>query len=114
VMRSPSYVPLWLGQLLSSFGDTLHDIALAVLVFRLAGRGLAVAGVVAAEVLPAILLGPVAGVVIDRFGRKAGLVGTNLLHAMLVLTLLWPQGVWHAYLVAAGLAAGNAFFNATA
>ncbi len=26
---------------------------------------------------------------------------------------MWPQGVWHAYLVAAGLAAGSTFFNPT-
>ncbi len=71
VIRSRTYFPLWLGQLLSSFGDTLHYIALVVLIFRLSGQGLAVAGVVAAEVVPALLLGPVAGVIIDRFSRKA-------------------------------------------
>jgi MFS family permease len=59
------------------------------------------------------VLGPVAGVVIDRFSRKAVLIGADLFRAALVLTLLWPQGAWHAYLVAAGLAAGNTFFNPT-
>ena len=48
VVRSPRYFPLWLAQLVSSFGDTLHYIALVVLVFELTGRGLAVAGLVAA------------------------------------------------------------------
>jgi MFS family permease len=111
VARSPSYFPLWLGQVLSAFGDTLHYIALVVLVFELTGRGLAVAGLVAAEVVPVLLLGPVAGVVIDRFSRKRVLIAADLLRAALVLTLLSPQGLWHAYLVAAGLAAGNTFFN---
>ncbi len=113
VVRSPSYFPLWLGQLASSFGDTLHYIALVVLIFRLTGQGLAVAGLVVAEVLPALLLGPLAGVVIDRFSRKAVLIGSDLFRATLALSLLWPQGAWHAYLVAAGLAAGNTFFNPT-
>src|SRR5947207_11345990 len=111
VVRSRAYFPLWLGQLLSNFGDTLHYIALVVLVFRLSGQGLAVAGVVAAEVVPILLLGPVAGVVIDRFSRKAVLIGADLCRAALALSLLWPQGVWHAYLVASGLAAGSTFFN---
>jgi len=111
VVRSRTYFPLWLGQLLSGFGDTLHYIALVVLVFRLSGQGLAVAGVVAAEVVPVLLLGPIAGVVIDRFSRKTVLIGADLLRALLVASLIWPQGVWHAYLVAAGLAAGNTFFN---
>ena len=113
VVRSPSYFPLWLGQLASSFGDTLHYIAVVVLVFQLTGQGLVVAGLVAAEVLPVLLLGPVAGVVIDRYSRKAVLIGADLFRAALVLSLLWPQGAWHAYLVAAGLAAGGAFFNPT-
>ncbi len=113
VVRSRSYFPLWLGQLFSAFGDTLHYIALVVLVFELTGRGLAVAGLVAAEIVPVLLLGPLAGVVIDRFSRKGVLIAADLLRAALVLTLLWPQGVWHAYMVAAGLASGNTFFNPT-
>jgi MFS family permease len=113
VVRSPSYFPLWLAQLLSSFGDTLHYIALVILVFQLTGQGIAVAALVAAEIVPVLLLGPIAGVIIDRFSRKAVLVGADLFRAALVLSLLWPQGAWHAYLVAAGLAAGNTFFNPT-
>lgn len=113
VVRSPRYFPLWLGQLVSNFGDTLHYIALVVLVFQLSGQGLAVAGLVATEIVPVLVLGPVAGVFIDRFSRKGILVGADLFRAALVLSLLWPQGVWHAYLVAAGLSAGSVFFNPT-
>jgi MFS family permease len=111
VIGSRTYFPLWLGQLASSFGDTLHYIALVVLVFRLTGQGLAVAGLVAAEVVPVLVLGPIAGVIIDRFSRKSVLVAADLSRAILALSLLWPQGTWHAYLVAAGMAAGNTFFN---
>lgn len=113
VARSPSYFPLWVAQLLSNFGDTLHYIALVMLVFQLTGQGIAVAGLAAAEIVPVLALGPAAGVVIDRFSRKAVLIGSDLFRAALVLSLLWPQGAWHAYLVAAGLAAGATFFNPT-
>lgn len=113
VVRSRSFFPLWLGQLASAFGDTLHYIALVVLVFQLTGQGLAVAALVAAEVMPVLLFGPVAGVVIDRLSRKAVLIGADLFRALLVLSLLWPQGIWHVLLVAAGLAVGNTFFNPT-
>jgi MFS family permease len=114
VARSPSYFPLWLGQLISNFGDTLHYIALVVLVYELTGRGVAVALLVAAEIVPVVALGPVAGVVIDRFNRKNVLVGADLFRGGLVLSLVWPQGTWHAYAVAAGIALGNTFFNAAA
>ena len=113
VARSPSYFPLWLSQLVSSFGDTLHYIALVILVYQMTGQGAAVAVLVAAEVIPVLLLGPVAGVVIDRFSRKAVLIGADVARAVLVLSLVWPQGAWHAYVVAAGIAAGNTFFNPT-
>lgn len=113
VARSPAYFPLWLGQLASNFGDTLHYVALVVLVYQLTGQGAAVAVLVAAEIVPVLILAPFAGVIIDRFDRKAVLIAADLIRAALVLTLVWPQGVWHAYAVAAGLAAGNAFFNPT-
>src|ERR687885_199975 len=103
VIASPSYFPLWLGQLVSNFGDTLHYIALVVLIFQLTGQGIAVAALVAAEILPVLALAPIAGMVIDRFSRKRVLVGADLFRAVLALSLFWPQGVWHAYLVAAGI-----------
>ena len=114
VARSPSYFPLWLSQLVSNFGDTLHYIALVVLVFDLTGRGVAVATLAVAEIIPVLLLGPVAGVVIDRFARKPILVWADLVRAALALSLIWPQGPEHAYVVAAGIATSNTFFNATA
>ncbi len=114
VARSPSYFPLWLAQLVSNFGDTLHYIALVVLVFELTGRGVAVATLAVAEIAPVLLLGPLAGVVIDRFARKPILIGADLARAALALSLIWPQGAEHAYVVAAGIAISNTFFNATA
>ena len=113
VLRSPRYAPLWLGQLVSGFGDTLHYIALVVLVFELSGRGIAVAGLVATEIVPVLVLGPIAGVVIDRSGRKGILIGSDLVRAGLALSLVWPQGVWHAYAVAFGMSAAGVFFSPT-
>jgi MFS family permease len=113
VVRSPAYFPLWLAQFLSSFGDTLHYIALVVLVFHLTGEGMAVAGLAAVEIVPVMLLAPVAGVIIDRFNRRSVLIGADLFRAALVVSLLSPQSVWHVYVVAAGLVCGSTFFNPT-
>jgi hypothetical protein len=49
VVRSPAYLRLWLAQLISHFGDTLHSIALVVLVFQFTEQGIAVAGSVAID-----------------------------------------------------------------
>lgn len=48
-----------------------------VLVFQLTGRGLAVSGPGVFEVTPVLLIGSTAGVVIDRFDRKAVLISAS-------------------------------------
>src|SRR5713226_1825573 len=94
LIRNRWYFPLWLGQLISSLGDTLHYIALVVWVYQRTGSSLVVAGTVFFEVVPVILIAPIAGVVIDRLPRKAVLVvadvvGAGLGMAMLLNTQLW-------------------------
>ncbi|MBF6614569.1 MAG: MFS transporter [Chloroflexi bacterium] len=113
IIASRSYFPLWLGQLVSNFGDTLNYIALVVLVFRLSGSGLAVSVTVLFEIVPLLLLAPVAGVVIDRFPRKAILVASDLTRAALVLVLAFADATWQVYLIAALLNACSVFFNPT-
>src|SRR5438094_10075287 len=85
VIRSPRYFPLWLGQSVSNLGDTLNYVAVVVLVFRLSHSGIAVSALVVAEIVPTLLLGPLAGVLIDRFDRKRLLIAAALGRAGLVL-----------------------------
>lgn len=65
VLRRPAYRRLFAAQTVSRWGDTFNTVALAVLVFRLTGTGIGVAGVVIAEIVPVLLLAPLAGLVID-------------------------------------------------
>jgi MFS family permease len=111
VIRSPRYFPLWLGQSVSNLGDTLNYVALVVLVFRLSHSGLAVSALVVTEIVPTLLLGPVAGVVIDRFDRKRLLIAVDLARAVLVLTLAVTHVLWAVYALAALLAVGSTLFN---
>src|SRR5436190_21320689 len=85
IISSPAYFPLWLWQLVSNFGDTLNYVALVVLVYKLSGSGLAVSATVVFEIVPLLLLAPVAGVVIDRLPRKTILVPSDVTRAALVL-----------------------------
>jgi len=111
VIRHPRYFPLWLGQIVSTLGDTLNDVALVVLVFRLSQSGLAVSALVLTEIVPTLLLGPVAGVVIDRFDRQRVLIVVDSLRAVLVLALALTHVLWAVYLLAALLAVGSTLFN---
>jgi hypothetical protein len=42
LIRNRRYFPLWLGQLASNLGDTVHDIALVVWVYQRTGSSLVV------------------------------------------------------------------------
>ncbi len=113
IIKSESYFPLWLGQLVSNFGDTLNYVALVVLVLQLTGSGLAVSLMVVLEIAPVLLLAPVAGVIIDRFPRKAILIASDLARAALVLMLAVTNSVWQIYIIVALLTAASVFFNPT-
>ncbi|MDB5082632.1 MAG: bacE [Chloroflexi bacterium] len=86
IIHTPGYFPLQVGQLISNFGDTLNYIAL---VFLISGQGLAVPGLIIFEVIPYILPGSVAGVVIDRVNRKTVRVLADIFRALLVPGLIF-------------------------
>jgi len=75
VARSLSYFSLWLSQLVSNFGDTLHCIPHVLLVFQITGRGATVAVLEAAGIAPIPRLAPGASGVIDSFSRNAVVSG---------------------------------------
>ncbi len=113
ILRNRTYFPLWLGQLVSNLGDTLNYVALVVLVYRLSGSGLAVSTTVVFEIVPVLLVAPFAGVVIDRFPRKAILIASDVARALLMLGLIAATETWHVYLVAALLTTATVFFTPT-
>ncbi len=111
LIRNRRYFPLWLAQLISNLGDTLHYIALVIWVYQRTGSSLVVAGTVFFEVVPVILLAPVAGVIIDRLPRKMVLIASDVVRAVLVLLLLTATALWHIYAIVALLTAAATFFN---
>src|SRR5215510_7899395 len=109
------YRRLWLGLVVSMAGDWFRTIALYHLVLHLTGAsGLALSGVVLAQTLSLFLLSPVAGVVADRFSRKAIMIAADLARAGLALGFLLVTSadrMWLAYILTAALMGVAAFFN---
>ena len=111
-LRRPAFRRLFLAHAISRAGDAFNTVALVVLVFGLTGSGLGVAGTVVFEVLPVLLLGPLAGLVVDRVPRRRVMVGADLARALLAGLLVVVSGsVGVAYFVAFGLATGALLFN---
>ncbi len=91
---------LWYGQIVSELGDWFDSIALFSLLLRLTGSAQAVAIVLVCQGVPQTLIGPFAGVVVDRLPRKTVMVAADLLRVPVVLLLLLvrtPDMVWLAY-----------------
>jgi MFS family permease len=106
---------LFLAHSVSRAGDAFNTVALVVLVYELTGSGLGVAGAVIFEVLPVLLLAPVAGLAADRLPRRRLMVAADLFRAAAALVLVAVAGsVGIAYAVAFGLSAGAVFFNPAA
>jgi MFS family permease len=80
-----SFSALWAGQLISLFGDRIHQLALAAVVLITTGSVLASALVFVAATLPNLFLSPVAGAFVDRWDHKEVLVVSDLLRAAAVL-----------------------------
>jgi dTMP kinase len=100
VLSIPAFRSLWNSMVFSSLGDWLGLLATTAMAQSLSGgsyatANFAIAGVFIARLLPAVFLGPIAGVIADRFDRRKLMVSVDILRATLyisipiVYTYLW-------------------------
>lgn len=76
---------LWIGQVVSDFGDGLTLLALLVLTQRLTGSMVALAGVAIAATLPMIVFGIPAGTLVDRLDRRRVMLFADIARAVVVI-----------------------------
>ena len=113
--RTPAFRRLFAAQTISRWGDTFNAVALVILVFRLTGSGLRVAGTVAFEIAPVLLLGFLAGAVVDRHPRRRVMVMADLGRAGIAVALAAVgDNLAVIYAAAFGLSVGTVFFNPAA
>jgi MFS family permease len=88
VLTNRSFLFLWLGQLVSNFGDRLNQMALVALVYqRNPGSEIALAKLISFTIIPVFIIGPIAGVWVDRLNRKDIMVISDILRGALVITI---------------------------
>jgi dTMP kinase len=81
---------LWIALSLSSFGDWLSILALTALAGSLtkgSAENYAIGGVLVVKLLPALIFGPLAGAVADRFDRRTTMVIADILRFSLFLSI---------------------------
>jgi MFS family permease len=113
--RNSNYRNTWIGQVVSEVGDHFNNIAVFSLVLSTTRSGLVVSGVMLSRAIPAILIGPLAGVVLDRFDRKRVMIASDLLRAVIaacfVLTV-HRKDTWLLYVLSGLLMLASPFFSA--
>src|SRR5216110_2488741 len=105
---------LYIGQTISQLGDWFNAVAVFALLLDLTGSATAVACMLIVQFLPVAVVGPLAGVVVDRVNRRRLMIVTDLVRGCLVLVLLVvrrPDQVWIAYVVMAFIVGAQGFFE---
>ncbi|HVU91211.1 MAG TPA: MFS transporter, partial [Jatrophihabitans sp.] len=88
VLRNGSFRRLLAALAVSQLGDWLYNVALLAYVFERTHSPVWLGATTAARVLPIVLLGPVAGLLGDRFDRRAVMIASDLVRAATMLALV--------------------------
>ncbi|MBA2465721.1 MAG: MFS transporter, partial [Nocardioidaceae bacterium] len=103
VLRIPDFRRLWVGLGLSSLGDWMGLLALTALANAsaesYAGKNYAIATVLFLRVLPALIMGPIAGYVADRLDRRIVLIWGDYVRGALFLTIPIVGELWWIFVV---------------
>jgi MFS family permease len=107
--RYRNFTIFWCGALLSSTGTWVQWITVPYVVFQLTGSGAWVGVAGFFQFLPAVLVGPLAGSVADRFHRRSVLLVTQVAQAAVAVTLwvVWTAGVRSVGVIIAIVAVGG-------
>jgi len=105
---------LFFGQAISQLGDWFNAVAVYALLLDLTGSATAVAWMMITQYLPVAIVGPMAGVVVDRVDRRRVMIAADIVRGVLIVGLLLVRRsdqVWIAYVVMALVVAASAFFE---
>jgi predicted MFS family arabinose efflux permease len=86
-LRYPAFRSLLAGLAVSQVGDWLYNLALITVVYTRTGSVMWAGITTGARVVPMVILGPVGGVIADRFDRRRVMVASDLMRLALMLGL---------------------------
>jgi len=112
LLDNPRFLQLWVGQACSFVGDAVSMVALVILVVQLTGSAAAVGSVLLARLLPT-LASPLVGVYADRLDRRAVLVASDLVRALLLLTMVFARDLMVLLVLVFLMGLARALFNPT-
>lgn len=88
VLKNRNFFLLWVGQIISQLGDRLDQMALIAFIYaRAPGSTIEIAKILSFTIIPVFVIGPVAGVYVDRWDRRRIMFICDFLRAALVFTI---------------------------
>jgi MFS family permease len=112
--RNSNYRFTWSGQVVSEIGDHFNNVAVFSLALANTGSGMVVTGVMLSRAIPAILAGPLAGVLLDRVDRKRIMIASDLIRFVIALGFILAtpsHNSWLLYPLSALLMFASPFFT---
>lgn len=113
---APRFFTIWTGQALSLLGSRIAQFALVWWVTKTTGSATVLATASLVALLPYVLLGPIAGALVDRWDRRKVMIiadsGIALVSIVLVY-LFWADrlAIWHIYVIMFARALGGIFHS---
>lgn len=88
VLKNRNFLLLWIGQIISQFGDRLDQMVLIGLIYKLApGSTIQMAKILTCSILPVFIVGPLAGAYVDRWDRRKTMYVCDFFRAILILSI---------------------------
>ena len=112
--RNRNYRYAWMGQIVSEMGDHFNNVAVLSLAVEMTHSGAVVAALMLSRAIPAVLAGPLAGIVLDRFDRQKIMIGSDVVRGVIALGFILAIGqkrAWLLYLLSAMLMLASPFFT---
>src|ERR1700680_4208493 len=114
-LRHRDFALLWSGQSISLVGDGVYTVALALVTLRIDDHPLALSFVLAARLLPTVLLLLAGGVLVDRLPRRFAMVAADTTRGaavtgVAVLVGLGDLQVWELIVMSVIFGAADALF----
>lgn len=87
VFTHRNYLLLWIGQTISQIGDAITVIAVPLLIYQLTQSPMQLTFAFVLEAIPWIVIGPMAGVLLDRMDRRRVMIAADVSRAVLIVSL---------------------------
>ncbi len=112
--RNRNYRYTWMGQIVSEAGDHFNNVAVLSLAIEKTHSGAVIAALMLSRAIPAVVAGPLAGVLLDRFDRRRIMISSDLIRGVIAIGFIVALGlkqIWPLYALSALLMLASPFFT---